>query len=383
LRICLVYDRLPPHTIGGAEEWYKNLAECFAAAGHDVTYLTLRQWPRGADPGLHGVRVVAFGPRMEQYTGRRRRLAPPVVFGLGVLRHLLLHGRRYDVVHTASFPYFSLLAAGVVRPLRGFRLVVDYHELWTRAYWLDYAGPVAGRLGWAVQSVCLRFRQQAFCFSRLYERRLLEEGVRGGAVVLEGQFRGTPAEQPRHAEPVVVYAGRHIPEKQVPALVPAIAHARAAIPDLQGEIYGVGTERDEVLALIAANQLEAVVKAPGFVDRAVVEDALSRALCLVLPSRREGYGLVVVEAMSYGTPAIVVAGPDNAATELIAEAENGFVSPSASPEDLAEAILRVHEAGHALRESTLGWFRRNATRLSLSHSLEVVTSAYADASVRS
>jgi glycosyltransferase involved in cell wall biosynthesis len=376
LRICLVYDRLPPHTVGGAERWYKNLSERLADAGHEVTYLTLRHWDRGEDPGVRGVRVVAFGPRMAPYTAGRRRIVPPLVFGLSVLRHLLLHGRRYDVVHTASFPYFSLLAAGVVRPLWKFRLVVDWHELRTRAYWRDYLGGVAGAAGWRVQRLCLRIPQHAFCFSRLYEGRLHAEGVRGKVVVLEGQFGGSVAREPRAAEPVVVFAGRHIPEKRPAALVPAIASAREAIPELRGEIYGDGAERGKVLELIAEHALQDVVEAPGFVDEAVIEHALERALCLVLPSQREGYGLVVLEAMSYGTPVVVVSGPDNAATEFIAEGENGFVAPSASSEDLAEAIMRVHEAGQELRDSTLAWFKSNATRLSLANSLDAVLRSY-------
>jgi glycosyltransferase involved in cell wall biosynthesis len=377
LRICIVYDRLPPHTVGGAERWYKSISERLAAAGHEVTYLTLRHWARGVDPGVHGVRVIAFGPRMAPYGRRRRRIGPPIVFGLGVLRHLLLQGRRYDVVHTASFPFFSLLAAGVIRPLWKFRIVVDWHELWTRAYWLDYVGATAGRLGWAVQSLCLRVPQRAFCFSQLYERRLLEQGVRGPVGILEGQFEGLPAEVPRVAEPMIVFAGRHIPEKRPAALVPALARARKMIPELRGEIYGDGGERDKVLKLIAEHSLQDVVEAPGFVDDAVIERALERALCLVLPSLREGYGLVVLEAMAKGTPVVLVRGPDNAATELIVEAENGFVAPSASPEDLAAAIVRVRDAGQELRESTLAWFKRNATRLSLGHSLEIVLRSYA------
>ena len=55
---------------------------------------------------------------MELYAHGRRRLLPPIVFGAGVLLHLLRRGRRYDVVHTASFPYFSLLAAGALQPFR-------------------------------------------------------------------------------------------------------------------------------------------------------------------------------------------------------------------------------------------------------------------------
>src|SRR5262245_54060532 len=201
VRVCIVYDCLFPHTVGGAERWYRNLSERLAAEGHEVTYLTLRQWDPGDEPDLRGVRVIAVGPRLELYAQGRRRIGPPLVFGLGVLRHLLAHGRGYDIVHTASFPYFSLLAAGLVRRLFGFRLVVDWHELWSRAYWREYLGPLGGRAGWAVQELCLRIPQQAFCFSRLYERRLREEGVRGPVTVLEGQFEGTAAEAPAAAEP--------------------------------------------------------------------------------------------------------------------------------------------------------------------------------------
>jgi len=195
-------------------------------------------------------------------------------------------------------------------------------------------------------------------------------------VVLEGEFEGSAADAAQPTEPVVVFAGRHIPEKRVPSLVPALVQARGAIPELRGEIYGDGPDRARVLELIAEHDLGEVLSAPGFVAGEVVDAALARALCLVLPSRREGYGLVVLEAVSRGTPAVVVRGDDNAAAELVADGENGFVAPSASPEDLAAAIVRVHEAGPALRESTLAWFRRNETRLSLVHSLDVVSAAY-------
>jgi glycosyltransferase involved in cell wall biosynthesis len=377
VRICVVYDCLYPHTVGGAERWYRNLSQRLAEQGHEVTYLTLRQWEVGTDPGVEGVRVIAVGPRQELYACGRRRIGPPLVFGLGVLGHLLRHGRRYDVVHTASFPYFSLLAAGFLRPWGRYRLAVDWHEFWTRAYWREYLGTVGGRIGWAVQQLCLRIPQRAFCFSRLHARRLQEAGVRGDVIVLEGQFEGTAAASTQSAELVVVFAGRHIPEKRVAALVPALVRAREAVDGLRGEIYGDGPDRARVLGSIGELGLEGVVEAPGFVPGEVVERALERALCLVLPSRREGYGLVVLEALSRGTPAVVVQDDDNAASELISEGENGFVAPSASAEDLAAAIVRVHEAGQTLRETTLAWFRRNEERLRLTSSLELVSATYA------
>jgi hypothetical protein len=52
------------------------------------------------------------------------------------------------------------------------------------------------------------------------------------------------------------------------------------------------------------------------------------------------------------------------------------IAASASPEDLAAAILRVHAGGLAMRASTCEWFERNARRLSLESSLETVLASY-------
>jgi len=374
VRVCIVYDCLYPYTVGGAERWYRNLARRLAEAGHEVDYLTLRQWPRGEEPELEGVRVVAVGPQQELYANGRRRLAPPLLFGLGVWLHLVRHARRYDVVHTASFPYFSVLAAGSLRRFGGFRMVVDWHEVWTREYWREYLG-AAGHVGWFVQKWCARVPQTAFCFSHLHARRLRELGLHGEPRVLEGEFDGE-AQPPLEPEPVALFAGRHIPEKRVPAAVRAIARARERLADLRGELFGDGPERDGVLRLIHELGLDGAVEAPGFVDEAVLEEHMRRALCLLLPSRREGYGLVVVEASSRGVPTVVAAGPDNAATELVDDGVNGFIAPSAEPDDLAAAILRVHEQGEPLRRSTADWYRRNAERLSIATSLDTVLASY-------
>ena len=380
MRICLVYDCLYPYTVGGAERWYRNLGERLAAEGHDVTMLTLRQWPRGERADFDGVDVRVVGPRMELYVAGRRRILPPVVFGAGVLWHLLRHGRRYDIVHTASFPYFSLLAAGVARRLGRFALVVDWFELWTRDYWREYLGRAGGAIGWWVQHLCVRLPQRAFAFSRLHAARLREEGLRGEVTVLEGLRNTQESGEPAEARDVVVFAGRHIPEKRVPALVPAIAKARETVPDLRCDIYGDGPDRAAVEAAVREHGLDGAVRVHGFVDGETVDRALAHALCMALPSRREGYGLVVVEASSRGTPSVVVADPDNAATELVDEGENGIVAASASPDDLAAAILRVRDAGPPLRERTAAWFARNARRLSIDSSIDTVLEYYRRAS---
>ena len=116
-------------------------------------------------------------------------------------------------------------------------------------------------------------------------------------------------------EPWSVFAGRFIPEKRVEAIMPAIARARGDLPALRAELYGDGPERGRIEHALAAAGLDGAVRLCGFVSAEEVDRAIAHALCVVLPSRREGYGLVVVEAAAHGTPSIVVADPDNAAVE--------------------------------------------------------------------
>ena len=169
-----------PYTVGGAERWYRNLGERLAADGHEVTYLTLRQWDRGrARRGAGRARGRAPGRAWQLYAeGGRRRILPPLVFGAGVLWHLLRHGRRYDVVHTASFPYFSLLAAAVAAAAAA---ASGWWSTGTRSGAATTGASTSGRSAaasaTAVQALCLRVPQRAFCFSQLHARRLRGGGL--------------------------------------------------------------------------------------------------------------------------------------------------------------------------------------------------------------
>jgi glycosyltransferase involved in cell wall biosynthesis len=385
MRICLVYDCLFPHTVGGAERWYANLAERLAREGHEVTYLTLRQWEKGETPQIDPrVRVVVAGPRMALYTeSGRRRILPPLVFGAGVLAHLLRRGRRYEVVHTCSFPYFSLLAAALARPLARYRLVVDWFEVWSRTYWREYLGGAAGAIGALVQRVCALVPQRAFCFSRLHAERLRGEGLRGEVRVLRGLYGGSlEPHSPRPAQDGVLFAGRLIPEKRAPLAVAAVAAASRLVEELRGEFLGEGPEREALERAIDEQEMRGAISAPGFLSAEEVEARMRGAMCMLLTSEREGYGMVVVEAARWGTPSVVVAGPDNAAVELVEEGVNGFVAPVAQAESIGAAIARVSEGGMVLRESTARWFAEHAQELSIERSLGDVLESYEALSAR-
>ena len=379
MRVCVIYDCLYPWTVGGAERWTRRVAEGLAAAGHEVTYLTRLQWDPADPPDLPGIRVVAVAPAMELYNDQgQRRFGPPIRFGLGVLRHLLRHRRDYDVVHTASFPYFSLLAAGLA--FRG-RLVVDWHEVWPRAFWHEYAGRLAGTVGWLVQRVCLAFRQRAFCFSEMNARRLREEGVRGEVVRLPGLYDGPvdgiePDDAAGERAPLVVAAGRLVAHKRATLLPGAIALARERVPGLRAEVMGDGPKRAALEAAVDEAVAREFVRLAGFVSGEELDDALRRAAVLVQPSEREGFGMVVLEAAAAGTPTVVTDGPETAAPELVEEGVNGVVVHEPTPAAIADGIVRVLEAGAPLRRSTAQWFARNAQARSLAASVTTVVADY-------
>jgi glycosyltransferase involved in cell wall biosynthesis len=377
MHVCLVYDHLFPLTVGGGERWMRDLALRLAGSGHQVTYLTMRH--RGDPPSLPGVRVLGLTGAGRVYREERRTLVPPLRFGLAVGRHLAAHGSEYDVVHTISFPYFPLLAAAACRRRGGYELVVDWPEVWTRAYWRRYAGPVAGTIGWLVQRACVRVWHTAHCMSRLHAERLVAEGYRGTPEILPGLYAGpvdpVPADLVDAA--LVVYAGRHVREKRVDALVRGFARAHERRPELHLELYGDGPEGARVAALVEELGLGSSVKMLGRRPEQEVADAMGRAACMATASEREGYGLVVVEAAARGTPSVVVAGPENAATELVADDVNGIVAPNASPDSLAAALIHVLDAGQDLRSSTVRWFADNATTLQIDRSLELVLAGYA------
>jgi glycosyltransferase involved in cell wall biosynthesis len=385
LRIAIVYDCLFPNTLGGAERWYRNLAERLDR-GHSVTFVTRRQWG-DEGPGT-SFEAIAVSPGGGLYTSSgRRRIWPPIRFGIGVFRHLLRHGRSYDAVHSASFPFFSLLGTALALRLTRSkaRLIVDWWELWTLEYWQGYLGSLGGRIGAAIQGFCIRLPDRSFAFSRLVESRLRVKrpGAKiqrlTGAYTEESESNAVSPSRKPSDPPLVVAAGRHIPEKRIPAIAPAIAIARREVPELRCEILGDGPETDATETGVGELGLDGAVAIRGRVGTEEVLRTIARASCLLHPSRREGYGLVIVEAASVGTPSVVVAGPENAASELIEEGVNGFVADSAEPGELADVLVKAIRGGAELRESTLKWYERHRDELSIESSLAAVEAAYSDA----
>jgi glycosyltransferase involved in cell wall biosynthesis len=380
VKIALVYDRLFPQNIGGLERYYDALARGLAGS-NSVSYIT-REVDAEDPPGFRPYGVVKVAPNTPFYSARgNRRIWPTVRFGFGVFVHLLRHGREYDVVQSASFPFFSVIAARAAFALRRRhrpKLVVDWLEVWPRDYWIEYTGAVFGRIGYAIQQACMRTPDQGVTYSAMHEARL---GAHRGPVL---RLTGLATEMPEAADapadrgsaPDVVFAGRHIPEKQASLIPDVIEEARRSNDAIRGTIIGDGPERAEIAEAIADRDLADVVRLPGFVSDDELNQALQNASCLLLPSLREGYGLIVIEAAAYGTPCVTIDAPDNAAKELIVDGVNGFVVSDWSPANLAEAVVEAVKRGPELRESTLAWYRDHWKELNVQSSVERLEQVY-------
>ena len=289
MRICLVFDCLYPHTVGGAERWYRNLAEDVARRGHTVTYLTLLQWDPDTGPGVANVDVLAVaraGRALRARTAEHRRAAAVRLRRLPPSR-----APRRPVRRRADAGAPRLAARGArgaaVSPLLARRRLVRGLDARVLARLPGRSRGPARLVGPAVLGADEAPTRSASRGGMPDGSR--RSGYRGRSRCSRGSCdRGVEASEPLPAESTVVFAGRLIPEKQATAIVPAVALARERVPELRATIFGDGPEREALLRLIDESGLDGAVQAPGFVAGELVEDAVRRALVPRLPVAARG-----------------------------------------------------------------------------------------------
>lgn len=356
--IAVAYDCLYPYTTGGGERLYRSYAERLRAAGRSVDYLTAVQWDDRPRSEAFGVVPVTRRLRLYGADGVRRTPAA-LVFAWGLFRSLRRSRSHYDAVIVSGLPVLNVFAVRAALTGSRTRIVVDFLEVWGRRQWIEYAGAGTGSVAWLLQRAAIALTPTATCHSQLTARHLRAEGFSGELLISPGLIEdSSPADfVPSHASPpYVLYAGRHIPDKRVECLPAAVAHARRSVPGLRLVVLGSGPTSDAVRAAVELADGSEWTDMPGFVAEDRLEDLMANAACLTNPSRREGYGLVVVEASAHGTPVVLVDDDSNAATELIASGINGFVASDAGAGKLGDAIVRAVRGGDPLRETTRQWY---------------------------
>ncbi len=335
-----------PYNKGGKEKRLYEVTTELAAAGHAVHVYTMKWWEGDRNQIFDGVCFHAICTFRPLYSGSRRSMRQALLFGLATLKLLF---RRFDVMDVDHMPFFPLFSARLVCWLRRRKLVGTWHEVWGRAYWRQYLG-LPGWLAAAVERLATRMPDEIITVSDHTARRLRDQlgaSCPIHTLPLGVGIRAIDAAGQSFWRPDVMFAGRLLPNKNVDVLLRAVAFCAANGRPVDCLIVGEGPERRPLERLAAALGVSDHTR---FIDFAPYEELyglMKSAGVLVLPSIREGFGLIVLEANACGLPVITVRHPDNAAQHLIVEGRNGLIV-DLDPKLIAEAIVDVLEHRDAM-----------------------------------
>ena len=297
---------------GGSEVYVQNVASALAAAGHDVTIFCAKYPGSRSLEVVDGVRIVRRGSTVGVHIEAFRYLRRPTF------------GQPDMIVDVQNgVPFFSR-----VMNWRAPVVVLVHHV--HREQWPIVYGPLMSRIGWGIESrVAPRIYRGSryITVSEESKRELVSLGVSPGRIHVV--HNGTPAtalsESPKSAQPTVVVLGRLVPHKRVEHVLEAAAKIRVLVPDLRVEIVGDGWWADRLQERARDLDLMDLVTFHGFVDEATKHRLLCSAWVMALPSLKEGWGIVVMEAASRGVPCVAYR-EAGGVTESILEGRTGVLA---------------------------------------------------------
>ena len=307
--------------IGGTPTVVRELATRLndPAGGVEVEVACLAKWGPVADQLRDaGVTVTAFGARgATEFLGVRKRLIR------------LCRDGKFDTVMSFLI-HANAIAAAASSALPGARFIQSIQTTQPNPRW-----------HWWLQSLIHGRAERVVVPS-------------ASAAEVAREWSGVPSEKlrvipnavdvaqfgnldpPLNVTPLAVgFIGRLDPIKRLPDLIRAVGLLRGRV---RLDIFGDGSERPELERLIRHLQLTEIVTLHGVVPRP--QDALRQIGLLVLPSKAEGFGLVLIEAMAAGVPVLATNVPG--IRDVVRNGETGLLVPC-NPQALAAALERLVE----------------------------------------
>ncbi len=311
---------------GGSETYLQRIGAQLAASGVDVTLRTARYAGASRDEIVDGVRIRRAGGRYSVYV-------------LALLAMAVARTRPDVVVDTQNgLPFMARL-------IYGRRVAVLVHHC-HREQW-PVAGPVLGRLGWFIESRLspwVNRRNQYVTVSLPSARDLVALGVDTERIAV---VRNGLDEAPRYTlsglrapAPRVVVLSRLVPHKQIEDALEAVAELRERIPGLRLDIIGDGWWRQRLVDQARRLEVSDAVTFHGHVDDVAKHLVLQQSWVHVLPSRKEGWGLAVVEAAQHNVPTVGYRSSGGLSDSIVDGVTGILVDNHAELVDRLERLLR-------------------------------------------
>jgi len=146
---------------------------------------------------------------------------------------------------------------------------------------------------------------------------------------------------PKEGSPTFIFVGRLCKMKGVDEAIRAFSLLIEDFPKAEFWIVGNGEKEyvDYLRKLVNQKKLKTRVKFLGFVSEEEKFKLLARAYLLLHPSRREGWGLVVHEANSVGTPVIAYNSPG--LRDIVKDGKNGLLCQENTPEEMCRLAIKL------------------------------------------